>query len=441
MEAGMDRRSFLKVTGSATAAASAGLAGILESGRAPAHAQGQKLHIVRWVDFVPAGDELLKKQMVEAGKALGAEITLETINANDIQPRVTAATQSGAGADIFHMLHNWSHLYANHLVDVGDVVDVIGKAQGGFYPVMETLTKVGATWRAVPHSVVPAQIAYRKSLFEEVGYKDFPKTMDQYRDAGKKLKAKGYPIGQTAGHTFGDAPTFWYPAMWMWGGKETQADGKTVAINSKETVESIKYYVAFWKDACDEGGLAWDDSNNNRAFLSGTIAATINGASIYIESIRNKEKYKTDKGALMHTDIQHAPTPAGPAGAYHYHTPFAHGIMSYSKNQKLAKDFLKWLHGREAFEPWFKEMKGFSIGATRMWEDHPMWQNDPVMLPFRTAARSYRVFGYQGPPSAKASEAYSKYIIIDMYAKAIQGMSAEDAAKWAEAELKKIYSA
>ena len=54
----MDRRSFLKVAGTSTAAAS-GLAGILATGRAPAYAQGQKLHIVRWVDFVPAGDEVL----------------------------------------------------------------------------------------------------------------------------------------------------------------------------------------------------------------------------------------------------------------------------------------------------------------------------------------------------------------------------------------------
>ena len=43
------------------------------------------------------------------------------------------------------------------------------------------------------------------------------------------------------------------------------------------------------------------------------------------------------------------------------------------------------------------------------------------------------------PPNAKASEVYSKYIIIDMYAKAIQGMPAEESVKWAEAELKKIY--
>jgi multiple sugar transport system substrate-binding protein len=47
--------------------------------------------------------------------------------------------------------------------------------------------------------------------------------------------------------------------------------------------------------------------------------------------------------------------------------------------------------------------------------------------------------GYAGPPNAKASEVYSKYIITDMYAKAAQGMKAEDAVKWAAGELKKIY--
>jgi len=34
---------------------------------------------------------------------------------------------------------------------------------------------------------------------------------------------------------------------------------------------------------------------------------------------------------------------------------------------------------------------------------------------------------------------YSKYIITDMYAKAVQGMPPEDAVRWAESELRKIY--
>jgi multiple sugar transport system substrate-binding protein len=240
----MDRRSFLKVTGSTTA----GLAGILASGRAPAYAQGQKLHMVRWVDFVPAADDMLKKQAVEAGKLLGAEVTIETINANDIQARITAAISSGTGADIFLLQHNLAHLYEKSLIDVGDVVDAMGKEQGGFYPAAEPLAKVNGVWRAAPHVVVGGLIAYRKSLFDEVGAKEFPKTWEAYREVGKKLKAKGFPIGQTAGHTFGDAPSFWYPMMWAFGGKEVDASGKT-AINSKEMVEGVKFSAACTRSA------------------------------------------------------------------------------------------------------------------------------------------------------------------------------------------------
>ena len=55
------------------------------------------------------------------------------------------------------------------------------------------------------------------------------------------------------------------------------------------------------------------------------------------------------------------------------------------------------------------------------------------------AAHAWPPQASSGPATAKATEAYTKYIVTDMYAKAVQGMSAEDAVKWAEAELKKIY--
>ena len=77
--------------------------------------------------------------------------------------------------------------------------------------------------------------SYRKSWFEAVGYNKFPETWDEYRDAGKKLKAKGQPIGQTLGHSFGDPPTFWYPFLWSLGGMEVEKDGKKVVLDSKAT--------------------------------------------------------------------------------------------------------------------------------------------------------------------------------------------------------------
>ncbi len=113
----ISRRTFVKTAGAAALVAG-GVEGVLAAARAPAFAQGTKLHIVRWVDFIPEADVELKRQAPEASKALGAEVVFEFINANDLQPRITAAIQSGAGADIIQTLHNWPFLYASGVVDV-----------------------------------------------------------------------------------------------------------------------------------------------------------------------------------------------------------------------------------------------------------------------------------------------------------------------------------
>src|SRR5947199_3347820 len=436
----LSRRRFVKVTGTAAAVATMGIEGILSARRAPVYAQGGKLHIVRWVDFIPEADVELRRQAPEASKARGAEVTFEFINANDLQPRITAAIQSGSGADIIQMLWNWPQLYANSLVDVSDVAEPIGKAQGGYYEVFESSARVANRWLAVPHAVIGNAVAYRRSWFNEIGVKEFPKTWEDYREVGKKLKAKGKPIGQALGHSFGDPPTFAYPFLWDFGGAEVDASGKKVAINSKGTIDSVKFLQAFWKEACDEGGLAWDDTNNNRAFLAGEIAATLNGASIYIAAKRGQEKIKDERGEPLVPDIQHARLPAGPAGSWSYHTAFSHGVMKYGKNPKLAKDFLKWFHGKEQFSRWFEVAEGFSVGATKQWERHPLWTTiDEPMKGFRTAPDNSRTMGFAGPPNAKATEAYSKYVIVDMFAKGVQASSPEDAVKWAAGELKKIY--
>ena len=441
---GVDRRTFIKVGGAAGLAATAGgLEGILAVGKAPAYAQGTKLHIVRWNDFIPEADVELKRQAPEASKALGAEVTFEFINANDLQARITAAIQSGAGADIFMFQYNWAHLYANAIVDVSDVAEPIAKAEGGFYDVYTPSAKVGGKWLAVPHSIIGNAVAYRRSWLKEVGATQFPKTWDDLRKVSALLKKKGKPYGQTLGHTFGDAPTFTYPLLWSFGGAETDASGKKVVINSKGTVESVKFMQALWKEGCDEGGLAWDDTNNNRAFHAGEISATLNGASIYIVAKRQKDKIKDEKGEPMFQDIENAGLlPAGPAGQFPLYLNHSHAIMKYSKNQKLAKTFLTWLHKKENYEKWFQVNEGYSVAATTAWEKHPMWDRiDKPLQVFRTAARRTRIFGHAGPTTAKATEVFTKYIITDMYAKGVQGMKAEDAVRWAEGELKKIYGA
>ena len=437
----LDRRTFIKTTGVA-AGVMGGIEGILAARRAPAFAQGTKIHWVRWVDFIPESDVELKRQMPEASKALGAECVLETINANDLQARITAAIQSSAGADIFNFQYNWAHLYQNAVSDVSDVANELSKAEGGFYEVYPPSCQVNGKWLALPHSIVGNAVAYRKSWLKEAGANEYPKTWEEARKVLTALKKKGKPYGQTLGHTFGDAPTFTYTMLWAFGGAETDKTGKKVVLSNAGAVESVKFMQAFWKDCCDEGGLAWDDTNNNRAFHAGEIAATLNGASIYIVAKRQKEKIKDDKGEPMYTDIGHAPLPAGPSGAYLLFLNQSNALMKYSKNQKLAKDFLRWVHKKENYGKWFTTQEGYSVGSTKIWENDPMWAKlDEPLKMFRTAARNTRLFGYAGPSTAHATEAFTKYVITDMYAKGVQGMKAEDAVKWAEGELKKIYEA
>ena len=438
------RRRFGQISGAGAAAATTGgLAGILASGRAPAFAQEKTVHWLRWADFVPASDVVLKGPITQqCQKDLGIKLTVETINANDIQARITSSIQSGSGPDIIMSIGNWVQLYATSLADVSDVAEPIGKEQGGYYDICKTVATYGGKWVAVPWAVGGGLVAYRKSWLAEAGSPDgFPKDWDTFRTVGKKLKANGHPIGQTAGHTFGDAPGWWYPYLWSWGGKEVEADGKTVVLNSKETIESVKFAVALWKETMDEGGLAWDDTSNNRAFLSGSIGASNNGASIYLEAKKKPDSYQTDKGTPMKDDISHAPIPGGAGGQYNLPGPFTDMVMGYSKNQDMAKKFLTWVHSKPVFEQWFTSQQGYTDGAAKGWEEHPVWKADPVMLPFKNLPNQGRLVGYAGPPSQKAAEVVTKYIVIDMYAKAIQGMKPEDSVKLAHDELVKIYGA
>ena len=155
----VSRRNLLKLTGTAAAATTGGLAGILATGRAPAFAQGTSIHWLRWNDFVPAGDEHLRKVALPAAeKALGIKITLESIGGNDLAPRTTAAIQSKSGADIIMGFNSTCQLYAESVLDVSEICEPLGSSQGGFYDAIKANNFDGNKWLAVPHMFGPGLI-------------------------------------------------------------------------------------------------------------------------------------------------------------------------------------------------------------------------------------------------------------------------------------------
>jgi len=424
------RRDFIKIAGATVL--SPILAEIFTSRTAPAILKGGKLYILQQGSVVPATDEELKKQIEEWGKQNNYQITLETINGNDLQPKTTAVIQSGTGPDIIQLLHNWPHLYANGCIDVEDISEELGEKFGGYYEQIIGHCKVEGRWKAVPYCFANNAQTYRADWFEEIGVKEFPDTWEEYHRVGKILKGQGRPFGQTFGHTYVDGYSIHYPYLWSFGGKEVEADGKTVALDSPETLQAVEMVVQLWKDCYDETGLSWEDTSNNRAFLAEQISCTLNAASIYAVARRDNLE--------IASKIRHAANPRGPAGRFHFHNTFEYAIMKYSKQADAAKDLLRWLMARENFSKWLPLSQGLFTAATKIYEKDPLWEQDPVILPYRDLARYGRSPGYAGPPNRKASEALSKYIITDMFAFAIQGLkSPQEAVKWAAAELRYVY--
>jgi multiple sugar transport system substrate-binding protein len=68
-----------------------------------------------------------------------------------------------------------------------------------------------------------------------------------------------------------------------------------------------------------------------------------------------------------------------------------------------------------------------------------MWGKDPVMYAFSQEAKYGRDQGWAGPPNAKSGLAFSKYIIVDTYAKAVQSGDAAGSIKWGADQLQTIY--
>lgn len=426
---GLTRRKFVETT----AIAGAAMATVpFLGGKPPAYAQARKVHYLQWSSFIPAADVEIKRQAEEFSKATGIDVTVEMINQNDMAARITAAVESGSGADVIQMNANQPHLFAGGLADHNALVEELLGDQ--VYDWASGAATVDGVARSVPLFNIGNAIAYRTDVFQELGLEP-PNTWDEYLEVGRALKNNNMPVGQTLGHTFGDAPTFAYPLMWSYGGQEVDESGKVV-INSEGTLEALAFMKEFWEAACDPGGFAWDDTSNNRAFLGQAIGASLNGASIYFVPRNDPEQYPG-----LADNISHFLNPEGPAGRFHFVSPRALSIMEYSPNQEAAAEYIRWSSQEDNFSEFMTVNQGYIQGVTPKWEDHSVWQSDPAIAIYATNPRYGRTAGYAGPWNRQSGEAQEKYIIVDMFARAARGEDPEEVAAWAQRELENVYGA
>ncbi len=432
---GLSRRDVLKSTAALAVATGTGAGLGMFGGKAPAFAQSRTINVVAWSHFIPDCDKIAMPEFAaEFEKATKVKVALEFINANDITPRATAAVESKTGPDIFQFQWNQPWVYQAGLIDHAKLVQELHIEK--FYKYLQEGAHVGKVWRGVPYYSIGNAYVYRKDWYQEAGFDPNKPgqewTYDLHLKAGAALKKNGHPIGFSMGHSFGDPPTNCYPLLWAFGGREVDEKGK-VAINSKETREAIKYFVEFWNAACDPTGLSWDDSSNNRAFYAETISATLNGASIYVQSKKGQQRPD------LKDKMGHYNNPLGPKGRYHVILNFSHSITRYSKQQGAAADWIRFLHQPSQYARYIHIQAGYGLGGTPDWEKDPMWDADPTLAAFRSQAKYGRTFGWAGAFNRASSEVQAKYLIVDMFANAVQGKTVEETIAQTEKEMKLVY--
>jgi len=433
------RRDFVKTAGLATglAAAGVGLEGILAARKAPAYAPATSIHFLLWQNFSPPADVEILRQGAEWGKQTHVSVKIEQINANDIPVRAAVAMESKQGPDIIQFFHNWQSQYADALVDVTDICTDLESKYGGYIDYAKAHATLDGRFTAVPHTIVPELYVVRMSYLKAAGTPHWPKTWEELRREGKRWKAAGHPIGQTLGQTFGDAVAFAYPYLWSYGAAERDEKGRVV-IGSKQALEALKFFKALWDDAMDPAGTGWDDTSNNRAFLSGAIAATNNGPSIYLTA--SNQVILDEKREPLVNDILHVPNPAGPAGVFHYHYSQQLAIPKYSKNVEAAKDFIRWMMDEDQLAKYLRRSQAYHAAALKVYMKDPMWDMFPALKPYRDYLLEGRHLGWKGPADAGAAQVVQSYVLIDMLANVATGkMSPEESLKWGESRLKVIY--
>ncbi|MBI3734150.1 MAG: extracellular solute-binding protein [Chloroflexi bacterium] len=442
----MTRRRFLTLAGTASAAAV--LAACSPGGSAPAGGPtnapqvstgGGDLNFLTWTNFVPEMDKSLDELAKKWGDQNKVKVTVEHININDIPTRRAAAVQAKSGPDLIFDTQNWPQLFADSLVDVSDIMTDMDKSLGGVHEATKAFDVVGGVWKAVPNAFGGNAFVYRTDWFKQNGV-SVPKTWDEFMKAAAVMKKAGKPFGQSLGHSFGDPPSFWYPWLWAWGGKEVETDGKTVALDSPEALTAVEKAVELYKTGLVEAGLAWDDTSNNRAYAAEEISCTINGPSIYINAGRAAATDANAKRVYENSD--HFLHPAGPKGVFSLVGPYSIGLMNYSKNQKAAKDFLLWLHQPDQYNAWLESGGGYLQGTFKKYDDAPVFKNNPKMKPYGDllSSGSIKWVGWPGPLSAAAFRAYNNYTVVDLFAKACAGEYTPKAAiAWAVGQLKNVY--
>ncbi len=290
---------------------------------------------------------------------------------------------------------------------------------------------------AFSDSFVPDPVNYRSDLWGDIGMK--PDTWDSVRIGGKKIKDKtGIPVGIGLSAEL-DTAMAMRALMYSFGAHEQDVEGN-LAINSKETLEALKFVKSLFQEAETPEVFAWDPSSNNRQMLAGKSSLVLNAISI----TRTGENDKMP----IHEKIALAKPPKGPVRQIGLeHVMDCYVIWKFSENIDGAKTFL--IDYIDSFKQGFmaSEFYNFPCFSKTVPDLTQIIAKDSKAVPPDKYAVLSDVLdwatnvGYPGYSNAAIDETFNTWAINTMFAEAAAGAETpENALMRAETKMKAIWA-
>ncbi|GAA3689221.1 sugar ABC transporter substrate-binding protein [Nonomuraea antimicrobica] len=184
------------------------------------------------------------------------------------QEKVTTALVSKTGFDLVVLGPDQLPQYAQQGT-IEAVDDVVAPAKAAYLPNSLSALSIDGKLYGVPvYQTITAPI-YNKKLFAEAGVGKAPETLAELKEAAPKLAAKKVAVLDYPGKPEVSLNQSFYPILWANGGTVFAADGRSVAFNGPEGVESLQLLL----DLKAAGGLPENTASKGNDIEGGPLAA------------------------------------------------------------------------------------------------------------------------------------------------------------------------
>jgi len=408
-----------------------------------------KLNVGPWDHWVPAGNDMLRKQMEAWADRNKVEIKIDFITSQGNKRLLTANAEAQAktGHDLLS-ISSWEPMhFADLLEPMDDVMGRLSAKYGTTNPICEYNGKLKGSWVALPTSwgTQNKGPAARISVMKETAGLDllamYPPTnertdlakqwtMDAHLKAAEACHKVGMPFAIGLGTTADSVDTI--GGLFAAFGANPVDEKGNMQLKSDAMAQALEYCVKLAR-VLPPDTISFDDASNNKALIAGKSALIWNPPSAWAVAKRDAPQ--------VAADTWHIPAPLGPKGRFMPFIPNYWSVWKFAPNKVAAKEMMEWLCERDQVMERATAVEGYDLSPFASMTDFPVWSDvgPPKGTVFHYPVRPIHdqiqhVSGYPAPPEIGV-KMYQRGTLTNMVARLLKGGTMKDTMSWAENEI------